>query len=146
MRWLGKGRAPIAAPPSDDGPRTEPRPADEGRIVLAAAEKARRDVRERVDEVNRVTEREVLAAAQSVSSIIERATLTISRLKELASRFDGGDSVGQSIQQQTGTMRSFVSELVELARAQAQATLEAQRSMVELDRATRAIDNLASEA
>src|SRR5215831_6164905 len=150
MRSVGKGKPP---PPAKAELAAAPRgnARKDVRGVMEAAARARRDVRGRVDEVNAVTEREVLGAARSVSSIIERTSVTIGRLKELASRFDGGggsgcDSVGQAISAQTHTVRSFVSELVELAQAQAEATLAAQRSMIELDRATRAIDSLASEA
>src|SRR5262245_57466516 len=116
MRGLGKGKAPppgkadVAPAPRGDAKR-------EMRIVMEAAAKARRDVHDRVDEVNAVTEREVLGAARSVSSIIERTSTMIGRLKELAARFEGsgGDSVGQAISEQTHTMQAFVNELVGLA-------------------------------
>jgi methyl-accepting chemotaxis protein len=102
-----------------------------------------------VAEVNSMTEREVLGAARNVSAIVDHATTTIERLKKLAARFDGGGGDGgiaSSIGEQTQMVHQFVVELVELARAQADVSLSAQKIMVDLGRATRAIDKLASEA
>ena len=117
--------------------------------AVAAAAIARRDVAERVSEVNRLTEREVLGAAQMVNDIVGHATAGMTHLKSVVAAFEGRgghDGVARAVGAQTEMVRAFVDELVNLARVQAEATVEAQRSLGELGRATRAIDGLASEA
>ena len=117
--------------------------------ALTAAAIARRDVSERVAEVNGLTEREVLGAAQMVNAIVGHATTSMAHLKTVAAAFEGRgrhDGVARAVGAQTEMVRAFVDELVDLARVQADATVEAQRSLSELSRATRAIDGLASEA
>jgi methyl-accepting chemotaxis protein len=119
------------------------------RAVMAAAADARKDVRDRITEVNAVTEREVVAAAENVNAIVEHTTTTVGCLKQMAATFEGNagqDGVARAIDAQTAMVRAFVDELVELARAQAQATIDAQKTLAELGKATRAIDTLASEA
>ena len=54
----------------------------------------------------------------------------------MAATFEGNagqDGVARAIDAQTAMIQSFVSELVELARAQAQATLDAQKTLPSSD-------------
>lgn len=154
MSWLARSaKKPAPIPPGPQianvaAPAPEP-PSASVKRVLRAADEARRDVRDRVAEVNDLTEREVLGAAQNVNAIVEHTTATVGKLKSLAARFAGGtdhDGIARTIGAQTEMVRQFVEELIDLARAQAEASLGAQKIMADLGKATSAIDTLASEA
>lgn len=101
----------------------------------------------RIEEVNAMTEREVVAAAESLSKVVETATAQANRTKAALSLVATDDQgVTGAIARQTQTVRRF-NEHVSLAVAEQQSSAErAAEHLQQIGHAAKAVSSLAREA
>ena len=105
-------------------------------------------IRERIQEVDRMTQREVIAAAQDVNTIYTSATSQIAELKSRLSTVSRGDSdsCGTSAERQLLAVERYVNNLEQRIIALKDIASQSAGCTAQIERATQQIQKLSTDA
>lgn len=113
-----------------------------GRRLLASLADFRASLMQRINDVNATTEREVIAAAGSVASVVDGASAHVRRVKEMVATLEGGGrgGVAAAVARQSDVLRRFFESV---ARDIERQEVVAERAQQHLQRITKAASDTA---
>lgn len=119
-----------------------------GRLVASMIADFRTLLMQRLNDVNATTSREVMAAAGSVASVVERATEHVKRVKEMVGSLEGrdGGGVAAAVAHQAEVLRRYFESVSRDIARQEETADRAQQSLQRITKAASDTAHLASAA